>query len=40
MDVTRHSGLILQALGAVVHRGETAERAYALFRDISLEKAA
>lgn len=27
-------------LGAVVHRGETAERAYALFRDLSLKQAA
>ncbi len=31
---------MLQALGAVVHRGETAECAYALFRDISVKKAA
>ena len=31
---------MLQALAAVVHRGETAERAYAMFRDISVKKAA
>jgi putative autoinducer-2 (AI-2) aldolase len=31
---------MLDALAAIVHRGETAERAYALFRDLSVPKAA
>ena len=31
---------MLQALGAVVHHGETADKAYALFRDLEQRKAA
>ena len=31
---------MLQALGAVVHHGETADRAYAMFRDLAVKKAA
>ena len=31
---------MLQALGAVVHHGETVDRAYAMFRDLSVKKAA